>query len=279
MKELVIAMLLVASFSAPAHAWTGNTGVTAELEFVAETQIPGANQENMSLCYVTRNFRVLGYALTSDIQRYALSDDNCLTADRPFSSDQMVTAQSLDLIAPDIPAVARNDFERNLRTYGLLLAVVLGLFAVIWRRVKSLLGYDLKAPMRKKVSLQILSVMCHAAKCDGLVDSAELTLISRTARRLTRRSYPTADIIRMADHVDLDLDTNDYIAFGKGLRDREKDVMMHAALLITMANGRLLPAEHEFVTELAHGLGIPGEDFRRVMNAVLDDMDSNAVTL
>lgn len=278
MKKLVIALLLVACFSVPAHALTGKTGLTTDLEFLAETKIPGANQENMSLCYVTQSFRILGYALTSDVQRYALSDDNCLTADRPFSTDQMVTAQSLDLISSEISAVARNGFERNLKTYGLLLAVVLGLFAVIWRRVKSLLGYDLKAPMRKKASLQILSVMCHAAKCDGLVGSAELTLISRTARRLTRRSFPTPDIIRLSDHVDLDLDTNDYIAFGKGLRDREKDVMMHAALLITMADGRMLPAEYEFVTQLAYGLGMPGEDFRRVMNAVLADLDNNAAT-
>lgn len=274
MKKLVYAMLLVFGFVHPVHALTGETGLTEELEFVAETRIPGVDEENLSLCHVTRSFRALGYALTSDIQRYALSSDNCLTEDRPFTSDQLLTAQSLDLIAPDIPAVAKNSLERNLKSYGLLAVVALALLAVILRRVKSLLGFDPNGQMRKKAALRIVSVMCHAANCDGLVGSKELALISQAAKRLTRRTFPTADIIRMADHVDMNLDANDYIAFGKGLRDREKDAMMRAAFAVTIENGRMLPAEYEFVTGLAYGLGIPGEDFRRLLNMALDDLDS-----
>lgn len=274
MNKLVFVMLLLVYSAAPAHAFTGETGMTQELEFVAETQIPGANQKNLTLCYATRSFRVLGFALTSDIQRYALSDDNCETEYRALSVDQMMTAQSLDLIAANIPTIARNSPDRNLRTYGLLTAIGLALFAVVWRRVKSLLGYDPDGPMRKKAAMRILSVMCYAAKCDGLVDSKDLTRIRQTAKRLTRRDCSTADIIHIADHVDLDLDANAFIAFGKGLRDREKDLMMQAALLITMADGRMLPPEYEFVTELAHGLGMPGDDFRRVMQSALGDLDT-----
>ncbi len=279
MKNLVFVVSLAAVSSGPAHALTNESGISQELEFVAETQIPGPNQENMSLCYVTQSFRVLGFALTSDVQSYALAANRCQTTDyRLFSADQMVTAQSLDLIAADIPVVARNTLERNLRTYGLLIAVGLGLIAVVWRRVKSLLGYDLKGPMRKKAALRIVYAMCHAAKCDGLVGSKELTMITRTAKRLTGRSYPTADIIRIADHIDMDLTTRDYIAFGRGLRDREKDIMMQGALLITIADGRMLPAEYEFVTELAHGLGMPAEDFRRMLDVALSDMtQQNAI--
>lgn len=273
MKMLVYAMLLVIGSVHPVQALTGETGLTEELEFVAETNIPGPGEENLTLCYVTRSFRALGYALTSDIQRYALSSDGCLTEDRPFTSDQMVTAQSLDLIAPDIPAVAQNSLERNLKSYGLLAAIALALIAVILRRVKSLLGFDPKGPMRKKATLRIVSVMCHAAQCDGLVGSQELALISQATKQLTRRPYPTAEIIRIADNVDLNLDTSDYIAFGNGLRDSEKDAMMRAAFIVTMASGRILHAEYEFVTNLAYGLGIPGEDFRRLLNMALDDLD------
>lgn len=279
MKKLVYAFFLVIGSVYPVYALTGETGFTEELEFVAETKIPGPDEDNLTLCYVTSSFRALGYALISDIQRYALSSDNCLTEDRPFTSDQMVTAQSLDLIAPGIPAVARNSIERNLKSYGLLAAIALALFAVILRRIKSLLGYDPKGLMRKKAALRIMSVMCHAAKCDGLVGSRELAIISRTANHLTRHVFPTAEIIRMADHVDQNLDTNDYIAFGKGLRDREKDAMLRSAFIVTMENGRMLPAEYEFVTELAYGLGIPGDDFRRLLNMALDDLDRITATL
>lgn len=266
-------MLLVVGSSLPAHALTGEIGLTQQLEFVSSTQIAGANGENLALCYVTRSFRLFRHALTNDILRYALSDDNCKTEDRPMTTDQMITAQSLDLIAADIPAVARNSLERNLQTYGLLAAVGLGLFAVIWRRSRSLLGYDPKGPMRNKAALRIVSVMCHAAKCDGLVGSNELRLIGRAAKQLTRRNFPTADIIHMADQAALDLDTRDYIGFGAGLRDREKDVMVYAALLMTMHSGRMLPAEYEFVTELAYGLGMPAEDFRRLLNLVFAELE------
>ncbi|MBE0412032.1 TerB family tellurite resistance protein [Yoonia sp.] len=276
MKKLVLAGLLVWLSTFPTHAYTSVTGFTTELEFVAQTSIAGSGRANLSLCYVTRSFRVFGNALTSDVQRYALSDDNCMTEDRPFSTQQMIIAHSLDLIPADIPIVASNDIRRNLKTYGLLAAIALTMLVVILRRVRSILGYDPNGPMRKMAAEQIVSVMCHAAKCDGLVGSKELGLIGRAAKRLTRRNFSTADIIRMADHSDLNLSLDDYIAFGAGLRDREKDAMIYAALLITMFEMPMLPAEYQFVTKLAYGLGVPGQDFRRIMATVLDDLDSYA---
>lgn len=273
MNKLFYALLLVILSGAPASAQTGETGLIDDLEFVAPTRIPGPDQGDMALCQLTRSFRVLGYALTTEIRGYVLSQDNCATIDRPFNSDQLATAQSLNLISSDVPAVARNSLQQNLQRYGLFAALGLAILAVIWRRAKSLLGYDQSGPMRKKAAQRIVSAMCHAAKCDGLVGANEMSLISKTAQRMTGRVYPTAEIIRMADQANLDLSPNDYIAFGHGLRDREKDVMMRAALLVAMADGRMLPSEYEFVTELAHGLGMPGEDFRRVMNAALADLE------
>lgn len=276
MKKLFYALLLVILPLNPALAQTGETGLIDDLEFVAPTRIPGPDQGDMALCHLTRSFRILGFALTTEVQGYVLSQDNCATIDRNFNSDQLATAQSLNLISSDVPAVAQSSLEQNLQRYGLFVAFGLAILAVIWRRAKSLLGLDPSSPMRKKAAQRVLSAMCHTAKCDGLVGSSELTLIGRTVQRMTGRTYPTAEIIRVADHANLDLRPDDYIAFGKGLRDREKDTMMQAALLVAMADGRMLKSEYEFVTELAHGLGIPGEDFRRVMNAALADLAEQA---
>lgn len=278
MKTFIFGLILLAWSSVAAYAVTGETGFTEQLEFVAETQIIGPDQQNLSLCYVTKSLRIFGYALTSDVKRYALSADNCLTETRAFTADQVITAQSLDLIPAGIDPVARNSLERDLRTYGLLAVVGLALFAVVWRRMKSLLGYDPDGQMRNKAAQRVVSVMCHAAKCDGHVGSHDLTLIARAAQNLTRRTYPSTDIIRLADHVDLELGPKDYIAFGSGLRDREKDIMVHAALLVTMANYRMLPAEYDFVTKLAQGIGMPGEDFRRVLNNAMNDLEAYATT-
>jgi len=272
MKNLVVTLCLLISFGTSAQAADFDIVRTPGLEFVAETRIPGPNDEMMSLCYVTDDLMVFGLRITSDIQSYALATDGCREGyEQLYSEDKVVAAQALNLIPEDVSPVAKNDLQRNLSVYGLLIAAALGLIAVIIRRIKSLMGYDLRGPMRKKAALRILSAMCHMAKCDGIVDSAELAHIRKTALRLTGRNYPTSDIIHMVDTIDMSegLDENDFIAFGKGLRDREKDLMMQGILAVAIASNRMQPNEHAFATELAYGLGMPGEDFRRVLDLAL----------
>ncbi len=275
MKKFTIILLLSVLFSSPAHAFSVGSGSFPDLEFVAETQIPGPAEQTMSLCYVTRDFRILGYTIASNILGYALADDGCATQpDRRFSAEQMETAQSLNLIDASIPAEARNGLKRNVQNYGVWVAICLGLIAVIIRRIKSLMGLDLRGPMRKKAAHRILTTMCYVGKCDGMVASGEIATIGKAAKRLTRRNFQPAEIIRITDHIDMNLTEQDYIDFGKGLRDSEKDVMMQGAFYVALESGRLLPSEHDFLSALAHGIGMPGEDFRRVMNVAITDLDT-----
>ncbi|MDO6588669.1 TerB family tellurite resistance protein [Loktanella sp. D2R18] len=277
MNNLLVALFLVCTFGTAAQAQTEVVTRAPGLEFVTKTRIPGADETMMSLCYVTDDLVVFGIVLTSDVQGYALASDGCETSyDQLYSEDKIVAAQALGLIPAEINPVAGNDWKHKLGIYGLLLSGCLGLIAVIIRRVKSLLGYDLRGPMRKKAALRILSAMCHMAKCDGIVDSIELTHIRKTIRRLTGRNYPTSEVIQMVDSIDMSagLDEHHFIAFGKGLRDREKDLMMQGILSVAIASGRLIPVEHAFATELAYGLGIPGEDFRRLLDLVYASEDA-----
>lgn len=274
MKRLIFAILLATLFGSPAQAFTNDTGYFDGLEFVAETDIPGPDTNNMSLCYVTRDFRILGLTLISNVQSYALADDGCTTTPtRAFTEEQMITAQSLDLVPADLPTRASNSLMRNLQNYGLWVAIGLALIAVIIRRVKSLLGYDLRGPMRSKASSRILMAMCHVGSASGVMASSDLAVVNAAARRLTRRNYQVSDVVRVADHLDPNLTGEDFIDFGRGLRDREKDTMMQGVLYVAMAGGRMLPGQYQFATALAHGLGMPAEDFRRVMNIALAELD------
>jgi hypothetical protein len=292
MKNLFVALLVLLGLSAPANAITlddlwslslddfrslslADLTVT-DLEFVAPTEIPSGNDGLMSLCYRARGVQLFGFPLTDDVLGYVLASDECTGSEiREFSADQMETAQSLQLIDVSIPSVAHNSFERNVRTYGVLTVVVLFLSIVILKKLKSLLRLNADAPMRKKAANRILSALCHAAKCDGLVSSREARLIRRTMQRLARRDYSQAEIMRLSDRVHINLNSQDYINFGKGLRDREKDTMLLGVLYITMAGDRMLPVEYEFATSLAHGLGIPAEDFRRVLYEAFADREAN----
>jgi len=274
MKRFIIALLFTALASGPAQAFTGDSGMFTDLEYVADTEIMAPNGNPLSLCYETRDLRILGLTLASNITGYVLAVDQCSgAAERPFSVQQMETAQSLNLISSDLPAVAKNSLQRNIQNYGIWVAICLALIAVILRRLRSLMGFDPTSPMRKKASLRILTAMCYAGKCDGIVASNEITLITRAASRLTRRGVQSNEVIRITDHIDLDLTPQDFLDFGKGLRDSEKDVMMRGALYVALSSGRILQSEYKFVTELAHGIGMPGEDFRRVMNQVMADIE------
>ena len=274
MKKFYVAVLLWLALTAPAQAFFGETGYFDHLELVAPTGIRGADDEPLSLCHTTYDFRVLGLALTREVTGFALSSDQCTaTADRLMTNDQFAAAQSMGLIDGDLLSLDDMDWQRKLRTYGLWVAIALAMIAVMIRRMKSLLGMD-PAALRKKAATRILSAMCHVGKCDGIVAAAEVALIRDTAERLTGWIFPSSDIMRLADQIDMNLTPHDYIAFGEGLRDREKDVMMRAVLSIAIASGRIFPEEYQFVTALAHGLGMPGTDFRRVLTLAIDDMNT-----
>jgi len=275
MKRFIFALLLSVLFtSGPAFALVAGSGMFSDLEYVADTEITAPNGAPLALCYQTRDFRILGYSLSSDIRGYVLAVDKCAgEAERPFSQQQMETAQSLNLIDASLPSRARNSLQRTIQNYGIWVAVGLALLAVIMRRLKSLLGYDPNAPMRKKAAQRILTAMCYVGKCDGMVASKEIALITNTASRLTRHNVQSTEVIRITDHIDMDLTPQDFLDFGKGLRDSEKDVMMQGAFYIALSSGRIIPSEYAFLTNLAHGIGMPGEDFRRVMNIALVDLD------
>ena len=275
MLRLIVVLFLGLLSSGPAHAFGAQSGVFDDLEFVAETGLTDQAGAPLALCYTTDDLRLYGYTLSSTITGYALAPESCTTGEAtPLSEAEMRQAQADGLIDADLPAVARNDLERNFKAYGIWVAIVLGLVAVIIRRIKSLLGLDLRGPMRKGTTKKILTAMCQVGQADGIIDSREVALIRRTAQRLTRRTIKAGEVVKVADHLNPQMEEKDYIALGRGLRDGEKDVMMRGAFYVALASGRLLPAEYTFLTNLAYGIGMPGEDFRRVMNEALTDLDT-----
>lgn len=273
MTRLILPFLFAVLLSGPAHAITEDSGLFDELDYIGDTNLVGSDGEFLALCYETSDFKVFGLSISSNVEGYGLSSDRCATLDQQLTTVQMEAAQSFNLIDPSLPAEPANSLQRNLGNAAIWFVIAVGMVWVIFRRTKSLLGFDVRRPMRRKASDRILGVMCYVGSCDGIVESHEIALICQTAQRLTRRSYKPAEVIHISDHVDLNLSLQDYINFGKGLWDSEKDVMMRAVFYIALASGRVLPSEHQFLKGLAMGIGMPGEDFRRVMNIAFSDLD------
>jgi len=275
MLRLIVPLLFAVLLSGPAHAWTNENGQFDGLDFIGNTNLTQPNGDFLALCYETEEFRLFGFPISSTVKGYGLSSDRCATLDRALTTVQMETAQSFELIDPTLPSVAEDTVQRNLGNAAIWLVIAAVMVWIIIRRVKSLLGFEVRRPMRQKASDRILGVMCYVGSCDGIVESHEIAVICQTAQRLTRRTYKPADVIHITDHVDLNLSMQDFIDFGKGLRDAEKDTMMRAAFYVALASGRILPIEHTFLKNLAMGIGMPGEDFRRVMNIAFADLDLN----
>lgn len=274
MSRFLVALFVALLLASPTRVFAQGTGLFEDFEFVGTTTIEAAGESGSALCYSTNDIRFLGYTIFSDVTGYALVGETCEgEVARRLTPADMQQLRDSGQIDPSIPLIARNSLERNLTNYGVWAAVILGLIAVIMRRVKSLLGYDLRGPLRRKTTQRIIKALCHAGQCDGIIDSHDIALIRRTAARLTRRTLRTADVVKVADKIGNKMAPQDYIDLGSGLRDGEKDVMMQAVFYLTLQNGRLLPAEYEFLVRLAHGIGMPGEDFRRVMNLALGDLD------
>ncbi|MFN3661187.1 TerB family tellurite resistance protein [Yoonia sp.] len=270
MKKVIFAFLLWFGLVGPAHPFTGGTGNFDGLVFLSETRIPGPGGTPYALCQTTRDFRLLGLTLTRVKTGFGLSQDACTTsANRSFTTEQLKIAQSLGLIEGDNPFTTSRSGQSRMAAYALWLAVALALLAVIIRRVRSILGLTPGAPLRQKATRRILLAMCHVGKCDGIVAAAELALIGETIRRLTGRTVPVADIIRVVDRIDAPPTPADFIAFGRGLLDHEKDAMILGVLTVAIASGRMFPAEYQFVITLTHGLGVPAEDVRRLVDQAI----------
>ncbi|WP_375254713.1 TerB family tellurite resistance protein [Yoonia sp.] len=274
MIRFLIPFMAAALLGNPAQAFSDDTGMFDGLQFVSETELRKPQGQALSLCHTTREFRIWGVTITSNPVDYVLSSDGCITQiDATLTAVQLETAQSFDLIDASLPVTPENSQEQTMRNVAPWALIALAMLFIIFRRLTSLAGGG-KKPLRSKASQRILTVMCYVARSRGAVDSKGVSIIGQTAKRLTQRNFKPSEIMRITDQIDMNLSMRDFIDFGTGLRDAEKDRMMRAAFYVALADGRMLPPEHEFLTNLAAGIGMPGEDFRRVMNLTFNDLDN-----
>ena len=274
MIRFLIPFMAAAFLSSPAQAFTEDTGMFDGLQFVSATELTKPQGQALSLCHTTREFRILGYTITSNAVDYVLSSDGCAAQiDETLTAVQMEGAQSFDLIDANLPVIPENSQEQTMRNVAPWALMALAMLFIIFRRLTSLVGGG-KKPLRSKASQRILTVMCYVARSRGAVAGKEISIIGQTAKRLTQRNFKPSEIMRITDQIDMNLSMQDFIEMGQGLRDSEKDRMMRGAFYVALADGRMLPPEHEFLTNLARGIGMPGEDFRRVMNITFNDLDT-----
>jgi tellurite resistance protein len=105
-----------------------------------------------------------------------------------------------------------------------------------------------------------LVAMSQVAIADGRLDDAEVHHIANILTRLTGNSYGPQQIIDMLSK--LNPSPSDIEQVGQDLSDKDRQIVLEAALNIAVADGEIHPNEYAVVSELAHRMRIGADQFR-----------------
>jgi tellurite resistance protein len=110
--------------------------------------------------------------------------------------------------------------------------------------------------------------MCHTAKSDGHVDPSEAQTIASITSQLTGKSQNIDNIRIMIDQAVSNLQPHQFTAFGEGLSEDEKHLVLKASLMVAVADGKIEESEHTFVSNLAHAFRITGDQMRAMLHVI-----------
>ena len=270
-KILTAATLAFLTLFSAAEAQQSVVTMERNQQFLTETAMIGTDGP-LSLCLQQRTLTAFDVPIASEATGYSLSDNRCAEPNGvSLEAANLGIAQEQGLIPANVPALPAGSIETDLLLIALITVVALATFAVIWRRVKSLLGYDLNPPMRKKAAQKLLAVLVLAASAARMLRSSDITFIADTTRRLTRRPCDPAHVSTMVDKLHIKPIPADTLA--KGLRDAEKEEIMFGALFVCFSEGQLAQKEYDYLIGLARAFGIPGQEFRTLVREATDEVN------
>jgi tellurite resistance protein len=102
--------------------------------------------------------------------------------------------------------------------------------------------------------------MSQVAIADGRLDDAEVHHIANILTRLTGNSYGPQQIIDMLSKLNPSPSNIEQV--GQDLSDKDRQIVLEAALNIAVADGEIHPNEYAVVSELAQRMRIGEDQFR-----------------
>ena len=265
MRKFISTAVLLIGLTTATSANAGAARWGTDLRFVAETSIPTAGGAGMmSLCHYVDFADFIFVPAYTRLKGYALSSDGC-TGDsfREVTPENFVALQQAGMISTDLPTTPTVDLKSLLRGHAWLIAVGVGLFfkglmAVADRR---------RGPRRAKspdaLAIHSLVAMSQVAIADGRIDDAEVHQIAQILTRLTGKSYGPAQITDLLAR--LNPSASDLDQVGQDLSEKDRQIVLEAALNIAVADGEIHPNEYAVVSDLAQRMRIGADQFRSAM--------------
>lgn len=254
----VIALTIGLTAATSAHAGAGKWG--HDLRFVAQTTIPGAHP--VSLCHLVDFMSILFVPVYTITEGYALSNDGCTgTTYRDLTSEHFIQMQAASMIPADLPAVPSVDLAQTLWGHAWL---ILGGVGLLFRGVSALGGRrKRKAGTPDALAVHALVAMSQVAIADGRIDDTEVRQIAHILTRLTGSSYGPAQVTAMLSK--LNPSTSDLDQVGSDLSEKDRQIVLEAALNIAVADGEMHPHEYAVISELAQRMRIGADQFRSTL--------------
>lgn len=267
MKQIatIIALALGLAAATTAEAGAGRWG--NDLRFVAETTVPAQGGiGTLALCHRVDFAELVFVPVYTRIEGYALSPEGCAgDLYRDLTVEQLAQFQSVGMIARDVPLVPSADFKSLVWGHMWLILGAAGLLARGVGMVASgRIPRKDKAP--DMLAIHALVAMSQVAIADGRIEDKEVHQIAMILTRLTGKSYGPAQVFDMLQR--LNPSNRDLEQIGLDLSDRDRQIVLEAALNIAVADGEIHASEYAVVSDLAQRMRIGADQFRSALGRI-----------
>ncbi|WP_160175200.1 TerB family tellurite resistance protein [Ruegeria halocynthiae] len=268
------ALFMTMFFGHEAHAKRGGgvSGTSEQMSLIAETEIQDDTGQTLALCHLTEKTHILFAGVWRSSKGYVLAPNGC-DSDSFYrlSADKLELGKALgdfpsDL--PDQPVMSLNDMISGF--WGLGAIAILLAIAGVKTAGRSARKRQRQSEMgaAAPAAIQAMDAMCHAAKADGQLDTSEIAMMADIAKQMTGENFDDARIRRMYDMAEVKPTDAQFAAFGRGLSNEQKRLVMQATLMIVGADGNLAQSESVFVQKLAKGLNISVDEVKAMFQSM-----------
>jgi tellurite resistance protein len=284
MIRIIAALLLTTAIATPAEARRGGGSAYAEkLVIVAPTEFTSETGAPLALCHLFKDQTAMLIPYHRSSQGYAIAENNCDTESYfPFTAEELAGAQLWGKIDASIPTVPQISTFRQIINFGVIglvgLLLVGGLGAALLGSLgksKKVAGHKVDPKRRAQLLEAVVDVMCHVALVDGDVDQTEINEIGRIYRKLTNTPIKQAQISAQFSTIQGPVNIAGLSAASEG---KEREVLLQAAMMVAVTDGKIDQAEYNFICNMAQGFGLDGGAMRGILAKMLGEKKARSST-
>lgn len=255
------APLIALTFGLLATTASAQGAASVGLQYVSETSIEGANGP-LSLCHRVDQKQILSVPIYTRLPGYAVSADACTGGEfRALTAQDVASLQAEGLIPASLPITPKASLQDTLVGHTGFILGGLGLLALIGAALR--LRPRGKSRSKDMLAIHSLVAMSQVAIADGRIEDGEVRNIANILTRLTGTAYAPAQVMDMLSQ--LNPSASDLAEVGQDLSDKDREIVLEAALNIAVADGDIHPNEYAVVSELAQRMRIGADQFRAAM--------------